>query len=131
MPCSMRSRASVPCLMSFAATIVFLSARLCSGAVDDSHDVRLLHDYQLLAVDFDFGSRPLAKHPAFPGLDVERVLLSVFPSAPRPDGNDFALHRFFLGGVGDDDPADRFRLLLHPTDQYAVMQRSEFHGIFP
>src|SRR5215472_2505754 len=132
MPCSMRSRASVPSRMSLAAMIVLPSV-LPSGraALDETHDVGLFHDHQLLAVDLDFGTRPLAEQHAVARLDVERVHLSVFATGARPDGNDFALHRLFLGGVGDDDPAGRLRLLLHPPDKHAVVQRSQFHEIFP
>ena len=75
----------------------------------------------------DLGARPFAEQHAVAGLDVERVHLAVFAAGTRPDGDDLAFHRLFLGGVGDDDPARRLRLLLHPPEQHAVVQRSEFH----
>src|SRR6516165_6645814 len=127
MPCSMRSRASVPSRMSLAAMIVLPSALLRSGraALDEAHDVGLLHDHQLLAIELDFSTRPLAEQYAVAGFDVERVHLSVFATGTRPDRNDFPLHRLFLRGVGDDDPARRLRLLLDPPDEHAVVQRSE------
>src|SRR6266478_7072775 len=61
MPCSIRSRASVPSLISLAAMIVFLSARLCSGggALDNAHDVGFLHDHQFLAIEANLVARPL------------------------------------------------------------------------
>src|ERR1700740_1650077 len=104
MPCSMRSGASVPSRMFLAAMIVLPSALLRSGgtALDEAHDVGLLHDHQLLTVDLDFCARPLAEKHAVAGLDVERVHLSVFATGTRPDGNDFAFHRLFLGSVGND-----------------------------
>src|SRR5882724_10394915 len=116
MPCSIRSRASVPSLMSLAAIIVFLSACLCSGgaALEEAHDVGLLHDHQLLAIDLDLGARPLPEQHAVAGLDVERLHLPVFPAGTRPDSDDFAFHRLFLGGVGNDDSARRLCLRLHP-----------------
>ena len=40
---------------------------------DDAHDVRFLHDHQLLAVELDLGARPLAEQHAVAGLDVQRV----------------------------------------------------------
>src|SRR5215470_11023317 len=94
MPCSIRSRASVPCLMSLAAMIAFPSA-LCSGgaALEEAHDVGLLHDHQFFAVDLDLGARPLPKQHAVAGLDLERLHLAVIPAGPRPDGDDLAFHR--------------------------------------
>ena len=44
------------------------------------------------------------------------------------DGEDLALHRLLLGGVGDDDPALGLLLLLDPPDGDAVVQRPELHG---
>src|SRR6266446_4813839 len=129
-PCSIRSRASEPSRMSLAAMIVFLSARLCSGgaALEEAHDVGLLHDHQFFAVDLDLGARPFPEQHAVAGLDVERLHLPVFPAGTRPDSDDFAFHRLFLRGIGNDDPARRLCLRLHPPDQHAVVQRSEFHG---
>ncbi len=68
----------------------------------------------------------------FPNSTRSPVLTSsgcTFPSSPRAPGPTamIAFHRLFLGGVGDDDPARRLRLLLHPSEQHAVVQRSEFH----
>src|SRR5438876_3806832 len=114
MPCSIRSRASVPSRMSLAAMIVFLSARLCrcGAAVEEAHDVGLLHDHQLLAVDLDLGARPFSEQHAVAGLDLERVQLAVVTAGTRPDSDDVAFHRLFLGGVGNDDPARRLCFLL-------------------
>src|SRR5499427_1074592 len=129
MPCSMRSRASVPSRMSLAAMIVLPSARLCSGgaAHEVAHDVGLLHDHQLLAVELDFGAGPFPEQHAVSGLDVERMHLSVFPAGTRPDSDDLTFHWFFLGGVGNDDPARRLRLLLDAPHEHAIVQRSQFH----
>src|SRR5215813_9548994 len=53
------------------------------------------------------------------------------PRAPRPGGNDFALHRLFLGGIGDDNAACRLLFLLYTADEDAILQRSKFHGSLP
>src|SRR6201992_1825769 len=121
MPCSMRSRASVPRRISLAAMIVSPSARLRGGGVvrDDAHDVGFLHDHQFLAVDLDLGARPLSEEDTITGFDVERMDYAVVAARTRPDGDDLAFHRFFLGGVGDQDPTRRLRLLLHPSQQHA------------
>src|SRR6266853_1450657 len=129
MPWSIRSRASVPRRISLAAMIVPLSASFRSGgaALDEPHDVGLLHDHQFLAFEADLCARPLSEQHAVAGLYVEWVDLPIFAAGTRPDRDDVTFHRLFLGGVGDDDPARRLGLLLHPPDQHAVVQRSEFH----
>ena len=43
------------------------------------------------------------------------------------DGEDLALLRLFLGGVGDDDPADFLFAFLDAADDDAVVERSDFH----
>src|SRR5215467_10398974 len=66
------SRASAPNFTSFAAMVVYSdvfrfeflgSGGLLRGlaALDDAHDVGLLHDQELFAVDLHFGARPLAE----------------------------------------------------------------------
>src|SRR2546421_5576379 len=96
---------------------------------DDTHDVGLLHDDEILAVDLDFGARPFSKEHSVADLDVERIELAVIPSGAGPGGDDFALHRLFLCGIGDDDAALRLFLLLDSTDQDAILQWSKIHGI--
>src|SRR6516225_8048090 len=133
MPCSMRSRASVPSRMSLATMIILLSAGLCRGgaALEVAHDVGLLHNHQFFAVDLDFSARPFPEQHAVSGLDLERMHLSVFPAGTRPDSDDLAFHRLFLSGVGNDDPSRCLRLLLDAPDEHAIVQRSEFHQKTP
>src|ERR1700751_4099676 len=98
---------------------------------DDDHDIALLHDDEVLAVDLDLGPRPLSKEHAVADLDIERVEFAIITSRAGPGGDDLAFHRLFLGGIGDDDAAGGLLLLLDATDQHAVLQRSKFHGIPP
>src|SRR5215470_7360934 len=105
-PRSMRSRASALNLTSFAAMYLRSLSRLLlglGGTLDDAHDVGLLHDQQVVPVDLDLGARPLAEQHAVARLDVERMQLAILATRARPDGDDLALHRLLLGGVGDDD----------------------------
>ena len=95
--------------------------------LDDAHDVALLHDQQLLAVELDLGAGPLAEQDAVAGLDVERLDLAVLVAGARADGDDFALHRLFLGGVGDDDAARGLLFRFDAADEHAVVQRTESH----
>ena len=44
-------------------------------------------------------------------------------------GDDLALLRLFLGGVGDDDPADFLFAFLDALNNDAVVQRSDVHAL--
>ena len=45
-------------------------------------------------------------------------------------GDDFALLGLFLGGVGDDDPADFLFAFFEALNNDAVVQRSDVHALF-
>src|SRR5713226_6327045 len=102
-PRNIRSRASVENLTSLAAIVE--DSLLLAGFVDDAHHVGFLHDDQLFAVQLDFRARPFAEQNAVALLDVDRMQLAVLAAGARTDGDDLALHRLFLDGVGDDDAA--------------------------
>src|ERR1700759_5677075 len=74
-------------------------ALLGDALVEDAHDVGLLHDQQLVAVDLDLGAGPLAEQDAVADLDVELDQLALLVAHARADGEDLALHRLLLGGV--------------------------------
>src|SRR3546814_7970459 len=57
--------------------------------------------------------------------------LALVVAGAGADGENFALARLFLGGVGNDDAAGGLLVFLDPADRDTVMQRPEFHGIFP
>ncbi len=59
--------------------------------VDDAHDVGLLHDQELLAVDLNFGPRPLAEQHAVADFDVDGDELAGLVTAAGADGDDLAL----------------------------------------
>src|SRR5215210_529451 len=122
-PRSIRSRALAPNLTSFAAmsssSLLLLGDGLASGrllgcglAFEDAHDVGLLHDEELLAIELHLGARPLAEQDAVAGLHVERAQLALVVERAGAGGDDFALLRLLLGGVGDDDAADLRRRTL-------------------
>src|SRR5215210_3665441 len=139
-PRSIRSRAFAPNLTSFAAmlssSLFLLRGGLASGgllrrgrAFEDTHDVGLLHDQELLVVELDLGPRPLAEQDAVAGLDVERAQLALVVQGAGADGDHLALLRLLLGGVGDDDPARGLLLRRHAADENAVMQGTEIHAV--
>ena len=70
----------------------------------------------------------LPKRMRVAGLDVERDALAVVLDLAGADGDDFALLRLFLGGVGDDDSADFLFAFLDALDNDAVVQRSDVHA---
>src|SRR5271154_2842702 len=117
-PCSMRSRASVENLTSFADISV------CSfgegGSGDHAHDVGLFHDQKFIAVELDLGARPLAEQHTIAGLEVHRDELAILVAAAGSDGDDLALLRLLLGGVGNDDAALGLFLGFDALDDHAV-----------
>ena len=88
---------------------------------DDAKDVGFLHDDQVFTVDLHFGARPLAEQDAVAGLQFDRYELAAFVAASRPHGDDFAFLRFFLGGVGNDDPALGLFLSVDSLDDHAIV----------
>ena len=64
-------------------------------------------------------------------LDLERPALAVLGDPAVADGDDLALLRLVLRGVGQHDPAGRRRLGLFPLDHHAIAQRLELHGWVP
>ena len=90
-------------------------------AFDHAHDVGLLHDEELLAVDLDFRARPLAEQDALAGLELGRGDLAILVAAAGADSDDFALLRLFLDGVGNDDAALRLGVSLDAADDDAVV----------
>src|ERR1700747_3493484 len=107
-----------------------LSGLLLGGGVgENAHDVALLHDQQLLAVDLDLGARPLAEQHAVADLDVDRDQLASLVAAARANSDDFALGGLFLGRVGNDDAASGLLLSFDALDHDAVVKWTEFHAI--
>src|SRR5712692_7016789 len=135
-PRSILSRASTENLTSLAAIVgnslnavsalrALSGLSLGHGLVKHAHDVGLLHDQELLAIDLDLGARPLAEQHLVAGLDVGRNDLAALVAAAGADGDDLALRRLLLGGVGNDDAALRFLLGIDAPHDHAVVQRTE------
>src|SRR5215471_13757835 len=98
-------------------------------SLDDAEDVALLHDEQLLPVDLDLGARPFAEQNAVTLFDVERNKLAALVPRSGTGGNDLALHRLFLGRVGDDDAASSLQVLFDAAHDDAVVERAKLHGL--
>src|ERR1700733_1633410 len=147
-PRSMRLRASAPKRTSLLAMYNYsffcraadrrleawgLGGLLGGGrlALNDTHDVALLHDEELLAIKLDLCAGPLAEQDAVAGLDVEGDDLAGLVTRARADGDDFAFHRLLLGGVGDDDAATGLFFGRDAADDYTVVKGTKLHVFDP
>src|SRR5712691_7288165 len=98
--------------------------------LENGEDVFLAHDQIFLVFDLHFGAGVLAEQDLVAGLDVERDLLAVVTDLAVAGGDDLALLRLFLGGIGDDD-ASLDLLLLQALHENAVVQRTNLHHSAP
>src|SRR5215217_7161848 len=142
MPRSMRSRASVENLTSFAD--MALNSRWLdemrggSGglalerdhAFNDAHHIRFLHDDEVLAVDLDLCAGPLPEQDAIASLHIERYELAALIASPRPGGDDLPFLRLLLRGIRNDDATLRLLFSVDAADHDAVVQGAKFHGYF-
>src|SRR6185295_7863557 len=92
------------------------------GSADHAHDVGLLHDQEVIAIDLDFGSRPLAEQHTIARLQVDRDELAGLVAAAWANGHDLALLRLLLGGVRNDDAALGLLLGVDALHDHAIMQ---------
>src|SRR5262249_54720667 len=89
---------------------------------DYAHDVGLLHDEELLAIELDFGARPFAEQHAVAGFQVGLDDLAALITAARAHRNDLALGRLLLGGIWDDDAPLGLFLGIDTPHNHAVVQ---------
>src|SRR6266478_8985981 len=94
---------------------------------DDAHDVALLHDQELFAVDLDFGARPFAEQHPVADLDIDGDQLAGLVAAAGANGDDLALGGLFLGGVGNDDATCGLLFGIDALDNDAIVKWTEFH----
>src|SRR3984885_11356164 len=95
--------------------------------LDHSHDVGLLHDQELLAIDLDFSAGPFAEQHPVARFELEWDQLAALVPSARPHGDDLALLRLLLDGVGNNDAALRLFVSFDAADDDAVMQWTEVH----
>src|SRR5262249_16109370 len=87
---------------NFLCRHCFLPLRDLAGRslFDHSHDVALLRDDEILAVDFDLGSRPLPEQHSVADFDIERAQFAVIAPGAGGGDNDFAFHWLSLAVSG-------------------------------
>src|SRR6186997_2208754 len=101
------------------------------AAFDDAHDVALLHDEEILAIDLHFGARPFAEQHGVADLQVDGDQLAGLVAAAGADGDDLALTRLLFGGIRNDDAASGLLLGIDALDDDTVVKRTELHGSPP
>ena len=62
-----------------------------------------------------------------PALTSGALILPLSSRSARADGYDFAAHRLFLDGIGNDDAARALGIFFEPLNDDAVVQWTEFH----
>src|ERR1700722_7121849 len=96
-------------------------------ALDHTHDVGLLHDQKVLAVNLDLGAGPFAEQHPVARFEFERRQLAALVPSARPHGDDLALLRLLLDGIGNNDAALCLFLSFDAADDDTIVQWTEFH----
>src|SRR6266704_4464741 len=94
-----------------------------SSSTDDAKDVVLAHDQVRLVVDLDFGTAVFRNENFVSFLHGEIDFLAVVVDFTGAKSDDFAFLRFFLCGIGDDDPALFYFLLFNRLHQHPISER--------
>ena len=110
-------------VLQFLVSHVFLR----SPYADLGEDVGLAQHEQLLAVDLDLGPAVLAVEDLVALLDVQRDALAVLVELAVADGEDLALLRLLLGGVGEHEATGGGLLLLDRPHDQTIAQGLELH----
>src|SRR5205807_1015126 len=135
-PRNIRSRASTENFTSLAAILLLhgctcdLCGLLAGGRlIEHAHDVALLHDEVIDAVELDLGAGPFSKQHAVASLQVDRNQLAVLVAATRADRDDLAFGGLLLRGIWNDDPACALLFGVDALDYNPIMQRTKLHII--
>src|ERR1700730_9586396 len=95
------------------------------------HDVALLHDEILDAVDLDLRARPFAEQHPIADFHVYGYYFTTLVPASRANRNDFALLRLFFHGVGDNKAPGTLFLGVNALDDDTVVKRTKMHRCPP
>src|SRR5690606_26542767 len=77
--------------------------------------------------EFHFRAAVLADEHAVADLHFERRDLAVIALLAGAEGNDLGLLRFFLGRIGDDDPATDLFFFFDVFDENTITDGLDFH----
>src|SRR5262249_16332965 len=95
------------------------------GAGDDPQHFLFAHDDVVFAVRLDLGGGVLAEQDAIALFHIEGANFAFLIDFAFAGGDDFALLRLFLGGVGQNDAAAGGFSFFDPTHENAIVQRGE------
>src|SRR5918997_4460835 len=99
-----------------------------ASAADLGQHVALAQDQEVLAVDLDLRAAVLGVEDLVALGDVERdALLAVLVPLAVADGEDLALLRLLLRGVGEHDAGSSRLVLLDRLDDQPIAQGLELH----
>src|SRR6266498_1760920 len=94
-----------------------------SSLTDDAEDVVLAHDQVRLVVDLDFGAAVFRNENFVSLLHGEIDFFAVVVDFTGAKSDDFAFLRFFLCGIGNNDPALFYFLLFNRLHQHPISKR--------
>src|SRR6266699_4536591 len=90
---------------------------------DDAEDIVFAHDQIRLIVDLDFSAAVFRDQHLVAFLYREIDFLAVVVDFSGAESDHFALLRFFLCGIGNDDPAFFYFLLFNRLHQHPISER--------
>src|SRR5713101_9986843 len=99
-----------------------LGAFLARSALDDSQNLVLAHDQELLVINLDFRAAVLSKQNAVADANIQRLARPVFAIFAFADGDNLALLGLLFCGVGNDDPAANLLAFLNAPQNHAVLK---------
>src|SRR5436305_1710469 len=138
-PRNIRSRASTENFTSLALILLLhlmwvrqrLRGLLAGDRlIEHAHDVALLHDEVIDAVELDLGPGPFSKQHDLAGLQIDGNQFAVLVAAPRTDGDNLALGGFLLRRIWNDDPAGALFFGVDALDYNPIVKRTKLH-IYP
>src|SRR4030081_2427262 len=139
-PRNIRSRASTENFTSLAAILLLHYVRMrrrlrgfLAGVrlIEHAHDVALLHDQVIDALELDLGAGPFSEQDAVARLQVDRYQVALVVAATGADGADLAFGGLLLGGVRNDDAACGLVFGIDALDHDAVVKRTKLHTYSP
>src|SRR5437588_9413931 len=94
---------------------------------EHAHDVALLHDEVIDAVELDLGAGPFSKQHDLARLQIDGNQFPVLVAAPRTEGDNLALGGFLLCRIWNDDPAGALLFGVDALDYNPIVKRTKLH----
>src|SRR5579875_1420236 len=101
----------------------------CAIADDLREHIRLAQDQDLVGTELDLGPAVLAEDDLVAFFEIDGDVIALVVPCARAHGKDAAALRLLLGGVRQDDAADRRLLFLEDFDDQAVAERLQIHTL--